>query len=85
MDFRLVQRLSSAPEGKPVNMLSSNPRISRLLLEHGAEVDLDYMGSAEFEFNETRDSLFRLVDMALDLSIYTQTTFEPGDQNGKTV
>lgn len=51
MSFELVQRITDAPNGHPRNIMGaeSSIRVSQILRDAGAIVDLDYMGSYEYE------------------------------------
>jgi hypothetical protein len=77
MSFRLVQRLSASPEGRNVNPFGSNPGVSKVLLNAGAQVSLDYMGSSEFEFDTAVKSGNNIVSVAKELKIVTQTLVRP--------
>lgn len=77
MSFRYVQRLNAAPDGRAVNAFGSDPMVSAMLLEAGAKIDLDYMGSSEFEHGMARVSGNRIANSANDLKIVTQTLVRP--------
>lgn len=77
MSFRFVQRLNAAPDGRAVNAFGSDPRVAKVLLDAGAKVDLDYMGSSEFESGIAIKSGNRLATVAKDLKIVTQTLVRP--------
>ena len=49
-NFELIQRLTDAPDGRPRNVMGdpATLQVSKLLLDAGAKVDLDYMGSSEY-------------------------------------
>lgn len=77
MSFRFVQRLNAAPDGRMVNVFGSDPRVAKVLLDAGAKVDLDYMGSSEFESGIAIESGNRIATAAKKLKIVTQTLVRP--------
>ncbi|MEO6761790.1 MAG: hypothetical protein ABI220_05505 [Candidatus Saccharimonadales bacterium] len=77
MSFELVQRLTASPSGRRVNVLGSNPRVARVLLDAGAGVDLDYMGSSEFEGRVVEWSAARIASVAKKLRVVTRAFVQP--------
>lgn len=77
MSFRFVQRLNAAPDGRAVNVFGSDPRVAKVLLDAGAKVDLDYMGSSEFENGIAIKSGNRIATAAKGLKIVTQKLVRP--------
>lgn len=81
MSFELVQRLTDAPDGRPRNIMGdpASLQVSKLLLEAGAKVDLDYMGSYEYADPRTLiGSANRIANAATNLKVVTRQLVVPG-------
>lgn len=81
MSFELVQRLTDAPDGRPRNVMgdAASLQVSKILLDAGAKVDLDYMGSYEYADPRTLiGSANRIANAANDLKIVTRQLVIPG-------
>lgn len=81
--FELVQRLTDAPDGRPRNIMGDPASIdvSRLLLDAGAGVDLDYMGSYEYAMPKILiGSANRIANVAPKLKVVTRQLVIPGHE-----
>ncbi|PIZ62972.1 hypothetical protein COY17_01500 [Candidatus Saccharibacteria bacterium CG_4_10_14_0_2_um_filter_52_9] len=78
MSFYTVQRLEAMPGVIPINAFGGDTRVSGMLLQAGAGVQLEYMGSSNFEFDEPLKAANRVARVAHDLKVVTQTLVRPG-------
>lgn len=81
--FELVQRLTDAPDGRPRNVMGepASMHISKLLLDAGAKVDLDYMGSYDYGNPEVLiPSANRIANAAPRLKVVTRELVLPGHE-----
>jgi hypothetical protein len=81
--FELVQRLTDAPDGRPRNIMGdeASVQVSKLLLDAGAGIDLDYMGSYEYATPQILiGSANRIANAAPKLKVVTRQLVIPGHE-----